>query len=168
MKYLSSCVSILLSLLLTVAVVPAAMAVAPVLNETRSPDGTYQVIPVSATASSSYSPASTGPTNVYAYDDDTLIWNSGVFASPANPAWIQIDLGAEYSVSELQLDPLGPTGRATHQIWTASNSMVFDRWEFTYDSYPVQGTSIRVTFESPTRLIRYIRVVTTLVHQHAS
>jgi hypothetical protein len=84
-------------------------------------------------------------------------WSAGEFPTQ----WLEIDLGAAYSVGEIRLT-VGqwPEGNTVHQIWVASSresmQMVDEISGYTYDFDVLDYTPSR-----PLQNIRYVRIVTT-------
>ncbi len=84
-------------------------------------------------------------------------WSSGEFPTQ----WIEIDLGAAYSIGKIQLI-IGqwPDGNAVHQLWVGANlgNMIMVK-EFSGHMYDYDILEYAPT--SPLRNVRYVRVVTT-------
>ncbi len=84
-------------------------------------------------------------------------WSSGAFPTQ----WIQIDLGASYTVGEIRLT-VGqwPSGETVHQVWVGASRDVlrkvyeFSGREFDYDVLNYMPTA-------PLENIRFVRIVTT-------
>jgi hypothetical protein len=89
--------------------------------------------------------------------DPTTQWSGGAFPTQ----WIQIDLGAFYTIGEIRLT-VGqwPAGQTVHQLWVGANQDAmqlvneFSGQEFDFDI-------LIYTAATPLENIRYVRVVTT-------
>ncbi len=89
--------------------------------------------------------------------DPNTQWSSGAFPTQ----WIQIDLGASYTIGEIRLT-VGqwPAGQTVHQVWVGSSRdglrqvYEFSGREFDYDV-------LSFTPASPLQDVRYVRIVTT-------
>jgi hypothetical protein len=84
-------------------------------------------------------------------------WSSGAFP----PQWIEIDLGAPYSIGEIKLTVgMWPSGHTVHELWVGSSRdnmqkiYTFSGDEFDYDVLDYLPST-------PLANIRYVRVVTT-------
>jgi hypothetical protein len=93
-----------------------------------------------------------------AVDGDTNTqWSAGEFPTQ----WIEIDLGAGYSIGEIRLT-IGqwPEGNTVHQLWVGASldslQKVAEFTDYTYD-YDV----LSFTPPSPLQNVRFVRVVTT-------
>jgi hypothetical protein len=88
--------------------------------------------------------------------DSTTQWSAGEFPTQ----WIEVDLGAAYSIGEVRLT-VGqwPDGQTVHQLWMGTSrddlQKVYEFSGYTYD-YDI------LSFEPPSPLqnIRYVRLVT--------
>ena len=85
-------------------------------------------------------------------------WGSGSHA----PEWIEIDLGAEYSISEVKLLPSqSPTGETVHDLkvkGTSTNGKYSTLQTFRGMTADYQMLSLRLP--APVRGVRYVRVET--------
>ncbi|HEV7743886.1 MAG TPA: RHS repeat-associated core domain-containing protein [Pyrinomonadaceae bacterium] len=69
---------------------------------------------VSAATASGYYATGNEPTKAIDGNPTTTLWNAGTFA----PAWIQVDLGQTYSLSQVRLlTAQSPDGHTTHEIY---------------------------------------------------
>ncbi len=90
--------------------------------------------------------------------DPGTLWSSGGDA----PQWIEIDLGAEYNISEIRLTPSQfPEGRTVHQV-KGKGSDAGDLFILlhTFDRNTKDGDELLFLPDSPLEGIRYIRIET--------
>ncbi|MBP9686793.1 MAG: discoidin domain-containing protein [Candidatus Doudnabacteria bacterium] len=120
--------------------------------------------PVSASASSEAGPTMTA---AHAIDQNpNTMWNSGGYATQANPKWIQLDLGLHYDVQAVRLlvaqlpdatyvpKPNAPF----HVILTGATSPVATATTLHKDL--INGTWEQVTFASVATHAQYMRIQT--------
>jgi hypothetical protein len=89
--------------------------------------------------------------------DPNTQWSSGAFPTQ----WIDIDLGAPYSIGEIRLT-VGqwPAGATMHQVWVGTTRDAFKQvYEFSGREFDFDMLNFIPT--KPLQDIRYVRIVTT-------
>lgn len=98
-----------------------------------------------------------GLIGLLAVDGDLgTLWNSGGFPGQ----WIEIDLGAEYSIQEIRLTTSQyPEGLTIHRVLGRGTSGAFHELT-TFEGNTVDGQTLIFTPPQPVQAIRFIRVET--------
>ncbi|GMV33693.1 MAG: hypothetical protein AMXMBFR60_15220 [Chloroflexota bacterium] len=100
-----------------------------------------------------------GLVGAFAVDGDLgTLWNSG--GGPIQ--WIEIDLGAEYSILRVELTPSQyPAGETVHRLLVAGSNRQFNEANV-FEGYTSDGQALVFSPSSPIPSIQFVRVETTV------